>query len=119
MPCDDVRVVFELGDDDLIARPEMLAPPGCRDEVDRFSGATGEHDLLGPGGAEESRNMASSTLVGVCRFLTKGVDATMHVCVRVLVERGQCVNDGTGLLRRRSIIEVDERLAVNLSPQDW
>ena len=50
LPRHEVRVVLELGDDDDVARPEVVEPPGVRDEVDRLGRAAREDDLASPTG---------------------------------------------------------------------
>ena len=48
LPGHDVRVVLELGDDDLVALADVLAAPALGDEVDAFGGAADEDDLVAP-----------------------------------------------------------------------
>ena len=53
LPRHDVRVVLHLGEQDLVALTEVLATPALGDEVRRLGRASGEHDRLGLGCAEE------------------------------------------------------------------
>ena len=55
LPGDEVRVVLELGDDDDVARPEVLEPPRVRDEVDRLGRVADEDDLARARRVDEAR----------------------------------------------------------------
>ena len=46
LPRDEVRVVLHLGEDDLVAAPDVLATPRVGDEVDRLGRVAGEDDLV-------------------------------------------------------------------------
>ena len=45
LPRNDVGVVLEPGDDDLVARADVAAPPALGHEVDALGGAAHEDDL--------------------------------------------------------------------------
>ena len=44
LPRDDVRVVFDLGEQDLVALPKELPPEPVGDQVDGLGGPPVEHD---------------------------------------------------------------------------
>src|SRR5713226_5814535 len=109
MPGDDVRVMLELRDQDLVAFVEVVSPPAGRDEVDRLRCPTREDDLLRPRGAKESRHVRARALIRLGRLLGEGMDTTMHIGVRLLVEVHERVDDNAWLLCRGSVIEVGQR----------
>ena len=45
LPRHDVRVVLEVGEDDLVARADVAPAPALRDEVDALGRAAHEDDL--------------------------------------------------------------------------
>jgi hypothetical protein len=57
LPRHDIRVVLELGHQDLVAFAEMGAPPAMCDEIDRFGRAAGEHHLALLGGVDEGTDL--------------------------------------------------------------
>ena len=56
--------------------------------------------------------------VDLRRALAEPVDAAMDVGVLLGVVAGQAIDHGLRLLRRRGVVEVHERLAVDPLPQD-
>ena len=46
LPRNDIRVMLEVGDDDLVTRLQMLAAPRVRHQVDGLGGAPHKHDVL-------------------------------------------------------------------------
>ncbi len=112
LPRDVVGVVLELGDDDEVARTEVVQPPRVRDEVDAFRGAAREDDLAGRRRVDERTRLLARALVAGGRALGELVDAAVHVRVRVLVEVTQRVEHLPRLLRRRRRVQEGDRLAV-------
>ena len=86
LPGDEVRVVLELGDDDEVARAEVVEPPGVGDEVERLGRAAREDDLARRRRVDERAHLLAGALVAGGRALGELVDAAVHVRVRGLVE---------------------------------
>ena len=118
LPRNEVRVVLELGDDDEVAGPEVHEPPGVGDEVQPLGRVPREDDLLRRGRVDEARHGLARALVGGGCPLGELVDAAVHVRVGRLVELPQRVEHLPRLLRRRSRVEVGERLPVDLLLED-
>jgi hypothetical protein len=117
LPGDEIRVMLHLGREDHVAGLEPAAET-ARDDVDAFGRAAGEDDLRGIGGVDEFRDAGPGPLKRVGRPIGQRVQAAMDVAVVALVIPDQRVDHAAGLLRRCSIIEIDERLAVDLLVQD-
>src|SRR5439155_19243892 len=92
--------------------------PGVGDEVDRFGRVADEDDLALGGGVDERPDLLASALEPRGRALAELVDASMHVCVRRLVEGRHRVEHLPRLLRARGRVEIDERLAVEVLLED-
>ena len=86
LPRDEARVVLEIGDDDEVARAEVVETPGVRDEVQRLGGGAGEDHLALGRRVHVARNLASRGLVAGRRPLGEPVHPAMDVRIRVLVE---------------------------------
>ena len=110
LPRDDVAVVLHLGEDDLVALlHESLSEAGGH-EVDALRGAAGEDNLRCAAGIQEAAHRLARSLVKLCGLLRKEVHAAMHVGIHVIVFLRHRLHDLTRLLRRRRIVEIDERV---------
>ena len=65
----------------------------------------------GVGALKNARDLAPGALVGLARELAELVHATMHVGVVLGVVARDRVDDDLRLLRRRRVVEIDERPA--------
>ena len=65
-------------------------------------------------GVEEAGGAGAGGLVGLGGAAAQFVDAAMDVGVVVLVKAAQGVNDGAGLLRGGGVVQIDQRMAVDL-----
>ena len=59
LPRDEARMVLEIGDDDEVARAEIVETPGVRDEVQRLGRAAREDHLALGRRVHVARNLAS------------------------------------------------------------
>ena len=66
LPGHDVRVMFQLGDDDLIAGTKGGATEAGGDKVDRLGCTTHENHFIGTAGADEMGNGRAGLFVGLC-----------------------------------------------------
>ena len=117
MPRHDVGVVLHDREHDLVARLDALAAERIGDEVDRLGGVAREDDLLGALGVEEAAHLLARALVGLGRRIGEIVQAAMHVGVFGGVGLLDAVEHLFRLLRRGGVVEIDERLAVDLHRQ--
>ena len=108
---------YTISDDNFITVLQHLAERRCH-EVDALGGATSENHLLDAAGIDEATHLFTRLLHEICRFLREGVDATVHIGLVVVVHPVDSLHNGTRRLGRRSIVEIDERAALNLALQD-
>ena len=81
LPRHDVRVMLEVGDQDLVAGDARRPREALRDQVDRLGRAAHEHDLVAGARVDERRQPVARRLVEPGRFLAQGVHAAVDVRV--------------------------------------
>jgi hypothetical protein len=118
MPWHDIGVVLHNRKDDLVAGFDALAPERIGDEIDRFGGIPGEDDLLLAPGIEEGGDFFARVFVSFGGFIGEEMQPPMHVGVLGRIGCIEPIEHRARLLRRRRIIEIDERLAIDLHRQD-
>ena len=118
MPGHDVGMVLEDGEHDLVALPDPHAAERLRDEVDPLGRGAGEDDLLARRRVDEAAHGLARVLVGLGRGIREEMQAAMHVGVFFRVGLLDAVEHGARLLRRRGVVEIDQRLAVDFPRQD-
>ena len=69
-------------------------------------------------GVEEGRHLLARALVALGRLVGEIMQPAMHVGVLRGVDLIEPVEHGLRLLRGRSVVEIDQRLAINLRRQD-
>ena len=106
------------GDQHLVPGLDPGAPEAGGDEVDPLGGAADEDDLLAAFGVEELGDAAACALVGERRLLREPVDPAVDVGVLLLVVAGHRGDDGARLLRRRGVVEIDQRLVPHPPRED-
>ena len=113
LPWNDVGVVFELRQQDAVARLELRHAPGRGDEVDRLGRAAREHDFaLLP--ADEAGNLAPRGFVRQRHFGRAGVNAPMHRGVIAAHRVDGRLDHGARFLRGGGSIEVVPAVPVGL-----
>src|SRR6185295_6877734 len=105
------------GDHDLVAGLDVGLAPGRRHEIDRLGGIAGKDDLFGTRSVEELCYLGAATLVSLGRRVGEVMQAAMYVGVFALVGFRHAVEHGGRLLRGSGVVEIDQRLAVNLHRQ--
>ena len=68
-------------------------------------------------GVEEFRDLGAAALIGFGRRIGEIMQPAMHVGVFALVGLGHAVEHRIRLLRRRGVVEIDQRLAIDLQRQ--
>ena len=96
---------------------DAFAPERIGDQIDRLGGVAREDDLLVPLGVEEGADLLARALVGLGRRVGEIMQAAVDVGVFGRVGVLQAVEHGLRLLRRGGVVEIDERLAVDLHRQ--
>ena len=118
LPRHDVRMMLKLGDDDLIARLEELAPETVGQEVDRFRRVARENNLVGVGGIDVLPDRLAGPLIARRHGFADLVEAAMNIRVLGLVCAGYRVDHLARLLRRRRAVEKRQRLVVHGPAED-
>ena len=114
LPRHEVRVMLGDGDDDLVTRLDIRETVAVGDEVQRLRRVLREDDLLRQARVDEGARRGARVLVDVRRLDGERVRAPMRVRVAAAVIAADRLNDLVRLLRRRAVVEVDERLIVHL-----
>ena len=118
LPRDEIAVMLELGEQDGVAGLEVVERPCRGDKIDALGGAASEDDLLGGAGVDELRDAFASTFVNAGGAIAQLVNAAMDVGVVVLVVALDGLENLTRFLRGGAVVEVDERVPVDLLIQD-
>ena len=118
VPRHDIGMVLHDGEHDLVARLDTLAAEGIGDEIDGFCGVAREDDLFLARGIEEAAHLLACVFVGFGRGVGQIMQPAMHVRVFSGVGVAQPVEHRLGLLRRGGVVEINERLAINLHGED-
>ena len=117
VPGHDVGVVLHLGEDDLVPGRQGL-PQAAGHEIERVCAAAGENDLRGRWRVEEGRDLAARRLIGIGCEIGKRVKAAMHVSIGRFGKLANGIENRLWLLCRGGIVEIDQRLAVDLACKD-
>ena len=118
LPGHDVRVMLHGGDEHFIPGANPRGAEHVRHEIDALGRVARVDDFLDAAGVEIRADLLARPFVLIGRQLTEQVDAAVHVGVYARVVPRQRVEHGLRLLRRRRVIEIDERLAVDLTAQN-
>src|SRR5881394_851772 len=117
LPRDDVRVVLHGRDDDLIAGANELATITMHDEIDAFGSAAHEDTFLYVARVDEALHLFARSLISSRRPHAQIVHPAMNVRVFLLKILRAAFNHNGWDLRRRGIVQIHERLAVNVLGQ--
>ena len=118
LPRHHVAVVLHLGKQDDVALLEVFVAPRIGDEVDAVGRAGGEDNLARLGGVEEFRGAFTGGFVAEGGAHRERVDATVDVGVVLPVIVRERVDDALRFLRRGGVVEIDERVPVDLLAKD-
>ena len=118
LPRHDVGVVFERGQNHLVARAEEFLTVACGHQVDGLRGALGEDDLLRRPGVEETPHPLAGALVGRRRLRTQRVNAAVDVGVFGLVAARDGVDHRLRLLGACAAVQEGQGLAVDRARKD-
>ena len=114
LPRHEIAVVLHLREEDDVALAEKRAAPGLRHEVNRLRGSASEDDLFLAGRVEEAGDPLARAFVLLRGAGAQLVHAAMDVAVVALVVPRERLDDGARLLRSGGVIEIDQRLVVDL-----
>ena len=118
LPGHDIGVVFQPGDQHPVARLQGAAPPAVRHQVDGGGGAAGPDELFRFRAGEKAGHGVPGLLEGVGRTVAQGVDAAVYVGIVMAVIVTDRLDHARGLLGGGGIVQVHQRMAVDLLVQD-
>ena len=113
LPGNDIAVMLHFRQQNLVARLQVPAAPRRGHQVDGFGRPAGEDDFVGISRVDELRRPSAGCFECRCRPIAQFMDAAMDVGIVPLVVASQCVEHHAGLLARRRIVEINQRLAVD------
>ncbi len=117
LPGDDVGVVLHLRDEDLVPLAQPGAAPALGDQIDGLGRPAHEDDFARAGGVEEALDLTARSFVGLGGAHAQLVHAAVDVGAIPPVEMVHRTQHRLGLLGRRSVVEVDQRMAVDFLAQ--
>src|SRR5687768_5512902 len=109
--------MLELGDEDLVARPQRPSD-GLGHDADPVGGAAGEDDLLPGRRPYEALDAIAGGLVELRGLLAERVDGAVDVGVRPLVVARHRLHHRARLLAGGGGVEIDERVPVHDPRED-
>ena len=115
VPRHDVGVVLQDRQHDLVASLDVGHAPTLRDDVDSLGRILGEDDFFPSARVEEPPRCLARILILLRRRIRQVMDAAMHVGVFEAIAVIHRLDHGFRLLRRRSVIEINQRPIVNLA----
>ena len=108
-------MVFHFRQDNGVSFLQVRTAPAVGDEVDAFRGAAGDDD---PFGVVAFFQLGSAGFVALCCFTGQRVNRTVNVGIGMGVIGAHGVEDNLRLLGGGSVVEVDQRVAVDLALQN-
>ena len=115
LPGNNIGMVLHLGQDDGVALGQVRTTPSMGDEVDGLGRAAGDDDFVS---VEASLEFAAAGFVAFGCFTCEGVNGSVDVGVGFGVVIIHRVQDDLRLLCGRSVVQIDQRIAVNLTLQN-
>ena len=119
LPRHDVRVMFDRRDQHFIAGTDVDETVRLRDEVDRFGRAAREDDFFFIARVDESLHRRARAFVCRGGDFAEIVHAAMDVRIFLRVIANDPIDHRLRLLRRRRVVEIDERLAADMPVENW
>ena len=117
MPGHDVGMVLHDREHDFVAGLDVGLTPGRCHEIDRLGGVAGEDDLFCAPGVKEFLDLGPSTFISLGRRIGEEMQPAMHVGVFGGVGLPHAIEHHGRLLRGRGVVQIDQRLAINLERQ--
>ena len=118
LPRHNVGVVLHLCDDHIVALVEETLRVAIGHRVERRRGTRREDNLPLVGGAQSLGHHPACILIECCAALREVVYAAVDVGVLRAIQLRHPLDDTPGLLGRGAIVEIDQRLTIDLLLQD-
>ena len=118
MPGHDIGMMLEDREHDLVALADHHAAEGLRHQVDGLGGIAGEDDLVLGRRVDEPADTFARILESLGRGIGEIVQAAMDIGIVLVHRLAHALEHRLGLLGGSRIVEIDQRLAVDLARQD-
>src|SRR5262249_31258577 len=118
LPRDDIRMMFESGDEDLVTGVNEFATIAVSDKIDALSGPAGIDDLARFGGIDESLDFDLRVFVFARCELAQIMHATVHIGVLFGIVAQETVDHDPGLLGSCCVVEIDQPASVDFLVED-
>ncbi len=118
VPRHDVGMMLHDGEHDLVALADLHAAVGRGHEVDGLGSVAGEDDLVDARGIEEAAHDLARVLEALRRGVREIVQAAVNVGVFEAIGVVHGLDHRQRLLGGGAVVEIDQRLAVDLAEQD-
>ena len=119
LPRHDVAVMLRDRNDNLVALTNVGASVAVCDKVECLRRILREDDLLGTRCTDELLRPYTRRFIDVRRLHRQLIRAPVWVCIAVGAVVGDRLDDRLRLLRRCTIVKVDNGTPVHLRLQDW
>jgi hypothetical protein len=96
----------------------VFSAPAIGQEIDAFGGAASENDFITAGRVDEFRGAMAGGFEGGSGAVAQFVNAAVNVGIVLLVVIAQRIENGPRFLRGGGVIEVDQRIPVDLLVQN-
>ena len=117
LPGHDIRVVLHRTDQNLVSAFHARPPVTLGHQIDRFGGTAGENYLCRGRSIDQRPDLLAGAIEAVAGTLAEPVYAAVHIGIVVMVELSHRVDHASGFLGGGAVIEVYQRVPVNLLVQ--
>src|SRR5690606_27551216 len=112
LPGHDIGMMLKISYQYFVAGFERAARVTLCYQVNRFGSAAGKNNFLAAGGIDESAHGLPRTFISSGGLLAQGMHAAVDIAVVIAVIGGQCFDNTSRFLGRRSVIKVNQWLAM-------
>ena len=115
MPRHDIRMMLHHREDNLVTRFHARRSPGIRHHIDALGRARIEDNLVLRSRADKARNDPANSFIPLSRNIAKVMQPTVNIGVFFSIAARDCINHNLRLLRRSTIVQIHQRLAIHLA----
>ena len=113
LPWHDIGMVFQMGDQNFVIRPEQI-PVAIGNQVNRFRRSASEDDLLGGFSVDETTCGFPGCFECLCRPVGESVHSAMNIGIVFSVVLRHCIQNRLGFLCGCRIVQIHEWRTVDL-----
>ena len=113
LPRNNIRMVFDGGNDDFVAFLHESFTETRRDEIESFGGSAGENNLICGSCMNEPAHRFACSLMQFCSLLAEPMHSAMHVGIDIHVFFAHRIQHTERLLRGGRVVEIDKWAVIN------